>query len=123
MKQHLFFDEAIGLVKTIWVLIALSGALIIVSLSVCPAVWIGAIFGILLGVVALVIFGCKADLIRRDSYAIMPRPFKTSSILCFLVAIILSLCLDHGVYNPFSVGLFISGFFFMVAKIIEPEYY
>ena len=122
MVQHLFFDQAIRLVKLVWLLIAISGGLLLFSFYSKPLMWYGIVLGGLIGCLTLVVFAKKSVLIRLDSYAIMPRPFKTSSILCFMASAIAWIWVGDFA-NPFTISLGITGLFYLVAKIIEPEYY
>ena len=123
MKQKLFFDEAIRLVKIIWSCIVLSGLCISLSLTAVPIFWFGVALGYAICICALFVFWKKADLIRKDSYAIMPQPFKTSSFISLLVGFIVAIVSDKGILNPWAIGFISSGISFAIAKMIEPEYY
>ena len=67
---------------------------------------------------AYVVWNC----IGRPYWLLNASPFKTSSVLCFLASAIAWIYIGDFA-NPFTVSLGITGLFYLVAKIIEPEYY
>lgn len=123
MKQHLFFDEAVRLIKFVWTGIAISGLCISFSMLFSPVFWFGIVVGAGIAFKTLSVYSKKSKLIRRDYDVLLPHPFRTSSIISLLVSVVMAIISDVGFLNPWAMGFLVAGILFAVAKTIEPRFY
>lgn len=122
MKQRLFFEEAVKLVKLVWSGIVISSLCISVSMMTSSVFWLGICIGIAIGLKTLSVYAKKSKLINGDYYALLPHPFRASSGVSLIVSFVIAIVSEAGFFNPWAMGFLVAAILFAAAKTIEPNF-